>query len=163
MAHQITSSSKSILGFTVPVLRIANLTHKTNWYITDKLNVLLINQHICTVDHISEAISKSKFKYICEAERGALNMAFIEVFKPFVFNEIQLSIAMTQWYTCWSWMQDVKSKGHPLCTQANKIDNPILADFKSDIQNNTNYDQVREAALVMVNLAEAMLKDGFRI
>ena len=52
--------------------------------------------------------------------------------------------------------------GHPLGPQVNRICETTLADFKGDVLNKDNheYDNVRDATLVMVKLAEAMLEDG---
>ena len=154
--------TKAVPGFTIEMLRVAELMYKTDWYFTNKLNAVLLEQGLDGVNHVWNAIWKAKSKYTPEVEQIALSAALRQVFQPFVSDVLQTSSAMAQWYTCVSWMNSRNTVGHPLGPQVNRICETILADFKEDVLNEDNheYDNVRDATLVMVKLAEAMLEDG---
>ncbi|KAG0586985.1 hypothetical protein KC19_2G132700 [Ceratodon purpureus] len=147
-ASQLGFVSQFVPGFTSEMLVVANLMYRVEYFLTNRLNSHLEAEGLGHVDHVMEAVNRSKNKFLLENEKKALKVALKNFFTAIGGNNVSWKVLMSQWETCRDWQR------RRLVTVAHPLEHlGRLEEVKFNISCEKGYGAVREIALVMVDVA----------
>ena len=139
-------------GFTPQMLNVADLLYKTDNELVKRLNDIMEPVGLTQVYHVADAINRASSKFLCVAEKQALELALDTFFAEIAVDALE---CRQQWPTCINWMRTRVAVAHPLTRDPpNRIQR--LRQIHASIQTQEEYDVVREVATAMAACLASM-------